>query len=755
MADWNHVSASQVKTHRRCARKWWFEKIVGYRSPTTPAAELGRAIHAELETYLTTGEKPASPIARAGLSHLPSHEDNILVEAEFSLKDGLSKKAIGFIDLVEVDARRVTDHKTTSDFKWAKGEYELASDPQAILYSQYADASLFEGDGDIEFRHVYYRTRGTPASMTTSVVLSPDTLAEGFAGVAHTVNEMVEHAVAPSAKEVSYNAQACRDFGGCPFRGECAKLGVKTYGELSSLFAPKSEKKKETREGKGGKESMGFLDKIGKKSRGTKGNKRGRDQVVSMIKLLSPESNDEELASLDVAGLLKLEKHLSSKRAKKVFLEAYVNPPDGTPMDRRVEVALAQKAKVKKEGRDVQVTLEGHIRTDAKHAANPLGVLPDGRNIRKLKKKELVVAYWDCFNSLDDAQRAAWYSVSTIKEDVLLAAETGDAPSVSTAELRGDLRIVSDILLTASSSDAVSEEYQKVQKAIVERQVDHPGILAKVRPRKPAPPKVARPARVPKPKIIKRLPDSLGGTQLSKIRALDYPGVFRKVVFEAYPEDSLDGWVALSGQEGHVLADQQLLQWVYDGCPDKHKIKRTNIKNALCSFLTFVHNGQVVPAEGAGQHFEQGRDPEFVNSNEEVEALPVSESAAPSPATVESDEEDNTGIAGDSMSEATSTASASATLYVGCLPLNQQVTFLHDFLRSYQERVAEDAVVPHYGLIKYNEGPKRVAALLRQEMHEGTLALPAALVCDPSLPCSNVVLEVLKPHYPNVVARVG
>ena len=111
MEKWQHASASQIKTFRRCERKWWFEKIEGHRSPTTPAAELARAIHAELEAYLLGGDEPASPIARAGLKYLPRPEEGLtlLVEEEFSYSEGLPVPVIGFIDLVEPGSRRVTD----------------------------------------------------------------------------------------------------------------------------------------------------------------------------------------------------------------------------------------------------------------------------------------------------------------------------------------------------------------------------------------------------------------------------------------------------------------------------------------------------------------------------------------------------------------------------------------------------------------------------------------------------------------------
>ena len=47
-----------------------------------------------------------------------------------------------------------------------------------------------------------------------------------------------------------------------------------------------------------------------------------------------------------MAGLLKLESKLSAAYGKAALQEKLVNPPDGTPMDKRVQVALDQKVAI-------------------------------------------------------------------------------------------------------------------------------------------------------------------------------------------------------------------------------------------------------------------------------------------------------------------------------------------------------------------------------------------------------------------------
>jgi hypothetical protein len=721
MEAWNHVSASQIKTYRRCSRKWWFEKIAGHRSPTSAAAELGRQLHAQLENYLLTGELPESPIARAGLKHLPSQGEKILVEESLEYKKGLPVPLIGFIDLVELENRRVTDHKTTSDFKWAKNEYELLMDPQAIIYTKIAKDQFFEGDEDIEFRHVYYRTRGAAASSCTTAVFSTELLEEQFEGIVQTVLDMSEDSRQEKPAGVSFNPEACSDYGGCPFRGECATLGVKTYGLLSGLFKKQGEK------------SMASpWSKLKKKAPQPAppqvmggASKRTREQVESMIRLLAPEDSPAvgDMSKLDMEGLLKLESKLSARQAKKVFNQSRVNPPDGTPMDRRVEVAMKQKAPDQK----ITVDMDGGIHTTTTRPAGDKakGYVVNGRTLSSMNKAQLVEAYWLTYTKMDDLQRAGWLNASDISSEVLSQANDRGPIPVKAVEIKEDLRLMLEIL-SDESVEGQTETFKKVAAVVAKTHVADPEALEVV----PQGLKVMQRGK-------NNLPPEMGGTPLSKIRAADYPAVFRQVVFDFFDQSVVEEWMTTESFAKCETQDKKLRQWIYDGCLDKHTLKRALLKNALTEFLMFEETSGVPRLEVD------------VESNASPPSEAVPETPAPEEPEEQVEDEDSGMVNG--FDENT----VGKTLFIGCMPMNEQVVFLHTFLRPYQERVEEDAAVPHYGMIKYNEGPKRVAALLRQEAHTGDLDLPHTLVCDRGLPCADVVLEVLKPLYSRVVDCIG
>lgn len=725
MKEWGHASASQIKTFRRCQRKWWFEKIMGYTSPGTPATELGRKIHAQLETYLLEGVRPESPIAQAGLHYLPEPQaEGLLIEEEFRYTEDIVAPVIGFIDLVEKQAGRITDHKTTSDFKWTKSEYELADDPQAVIYSQYAMRSLFPEADTIIFRHVYYRTKGASAARQTEIEFTRRSLEERFEGIAHTVSKMSDASKVIEPGGVEENEDACRDYGGCPFRGNCAKLGMKTYGQLSGLIKNQGAKKMPAT----------WLDNIKKKKANVSSPvqkepaTRSREQVVALIKMLAPEVEDARLGKLDDKELAALEKHLSAKRASKVLAKGLVNPPDGTPMDRNTQVALEQGPAVQKEGREVRLTLDGKIRTDAVSPRKTVYTLPDGRNMRSMSKEDLTDTYWVYYEQMDDLQRAAWFNASSISDNVALAerAETRDLPKAT--EVREDLRLIVDIL--GQTTEQNSPQFNKVAKAVAENHTRNTSLAA----RKIRGDKVR--------KEISKLPSSMGGRPLQAIKAAEYPETVRAVLFEQFDQDLVEKWMDAPPEQPFSLTtitdsgevESGLRQWVYDGCPDKHALKRTTLKKALSSFLTFVENGGVsVTADTPAEE-----EPQAV-FNTLPEEPAIKEESTSTPTVGES--------------EAVSKSEGN-TLYVGCLPMNETVVFLHDFLKSFQESIAEDAAVPHYGLIPYNEGPKRVAALIRHRLHEGSLGLPSAMVCDARMPCSDAVLEVLKPLYSQVIERM-
>ena len=106
------------------------------------------------------------------------------------------------------------------------------------------------------------------------------------------------------------------------------------------------------------------------------------------------------------------------------------------------------------------------------------------------------------------------------------------------------------------------------------------------------------------------------------------------------------------------------------------------------------------------------------------------------------------------------------TLYIGCIPRPHagnkntvgKMVWLEDYLKRFQEQVAESRNVPHYRLVEYATGEKEVAALVHHELRNRSrpsVGLPSCLIADRRVPGANAVLEVLVQHYPHIVERLG
>jgi len=243
-----HVSASQVKAFRRCRSRWYHEKIDGHVEPPSEAMKRGTRIHALLEAYLVDGtplpDDADGRIARPALTRLPpaGSVPRDQVESRFETPaEVYGIPFVGIIDLLEPDI--ITDHKTTSDFKYTKTEEELRADPQAQAY---AIATQKDGDDVVRFRHLYIRTSGAPQSRETIVDFSRDDLAHALTRLRATVASMVETSQVDDVADVGHNLEACGDYGGCPHRARCASLGRHTLGVISSLFSNRKDRPMDT-----------------------------------------------------------------------------------------------------------------------------------------------------------------------------------------------------------------------------------------------------------------------------------------------------------------------------------------------------------------------------------------------------------------------------------------------------------------------------------------------------------------------------
>ena len=208
------VSASQISSFRRCKRKWWWEKVQKVETEPSDAAKLGQELHAELEKYFN-GEGELGKRTEVGIGSFPEPSEKLKVEEGFDFM-GFH----GIVDLYDPTTEKLYDHKTTSNFKYAKTSEELKYDPQAIIYSCAAMA-LWDASPPIEFKHIYYRTKGTPACEETIVTLDEKHLEQEFEKLCEVTEDMKKYRKVKKKEDVPVNEQACGDFGGCPHVGRC------------------------------------------------------------------------------------------------------------------------------------------------------------------------------------------------------------------------------------------------------------------------------------------------------------------------------------------------------------------------------------------------------------------------------------------------------------------------------------------------------------------------------------------------------
>ena len=239
-----------------------------------------------LETSIQLFEKRLKRAAAAlvtGIHHLPKPPvDPGRVEKEISdCLPPTEKPFKGYIDLIDgayfdEKAREVvilvTDHKSSSNIKeYGLAEQDLRNDAQTVIYLRAAlelftkgffdddlttigywrnpymphqvhetenkgDAKLARDNLRFEFRHVYYQTSGSHRSSITKVRKRAEEIIEDFSTlVRDDVGAMLRISSLTRLEDVPHNLKACGDYGGCPFRSNCAAVGRPTSG-MAGLF---------------------------------------------------------------------------------------------------------------------------------------------------------------------------------------------------------------------------------------------------------------------------------------------------------------------------------------------------------------------------------------------------------------------------------------------------------------------------------------------------------------------------------------
>jgi hypothetical protein len=222
------LSASQLEKWLLCKRKWAWEYVDGIKPPSHPSADLGKRIHARLESWLAKGQVPPSfekegEIATKLIPKLPlPMAEGLSVEKGFSFElDGFLFRGFKDWELVSGDICVVGDHKTTSDLKWAKSEQVLLQDMQANIYmfesmSRLPDVKKFQANWN------YVTTSSDPKVLSVDVEFDKEQVGSVITEVIEVANDLRTNLRRLKvAQDYSYNPTACGAFGGCPFQANC------------------------------------------------------------------------------------------------------------------------------------------------------------------------------------------------------------------------------------------------------------------------------------------------------------------------------------------------------------------------------------------------------------------------------------------------------------------------------------------------------------------------------------------------------
>lgn len=259
------ISPTRIRMFRRCPRRWWFDCVAGLSSPDSEAAARGTAIHAAIEFYLLTGKLPANldpdvaGVLKAGLGHLPKPPlPKMWIEVPVRLVIA-GVDVFGRIDLAYPEPGNrflnVVDHKSSSGREeYVKNENQLATDPQAVIYSAYASANaeslgLGPNGSPVRFRLDYYWTKGQRGRRSVSALLQPGEIQEELSYLGSTAQEMTLTERAQRAADVEGNPAACGDFGACPHLARCRQSkiipqGVSMSSTIDELRAAKAARAK-------------------------------------------------------------------------------------------------------------------------------------------------------------------------------------------------------------------------------------------------------------------------------------------------------------------------------------------------------------------------------------------------------------------------------------------------------------------------------------------------------------------------------
>lgn len=230
-----HYSASQIKTFSLCARKWHLDKWSSVPTPPAGAgAELGRAVHADIESFLLHKTGSLNDIAEPGREFLTWLRDRPTLLVEHTINsDGI----VGVIDAYSDGV--LVDHKTSSDpEKWGLTPTQLESDLQMTIYAAWAFRKE-PARQEITLVHAYYGTKRQSFKLVKAKVSRERIERQYQEAIAFTRVNMAHLATSDiNSFEIAGDASACGAYGGCGYLNICKpNQGAQKMPTLEELIA--------------------------------------------------------------------------------------------------------------------------------------------------------------------------------------------------------------------------------------------------------------------------------------------------------------------------------------------------------------------------------------------------------------------------------------------------------------------------------------------------------------------------------------
>lgn len=232
-------SPTQMSMFAGCPRKWFFQYVLGFKPDQSSSQELGSLIHDELEEWIKTGKEPEHPRAIAGLKHL-NRGEHVFAEGKALLPLDLPSRAyftgkIDVFDASDLGHPIVIDHKTTSDLKWAKTEYELPGDIQMMSYAKFALEKFPDADR-CTVQHNVIPTKGAPKAVLVSATVDRKTVDTAWNRHLKIIDE-IETTRTRELAEVPARGRDngdCQRFGGCPHLARCQAAAFRRPSKVIS-----------------------------------------------------------------------------------------------------------------------------------------------------------------------------------------------------------------------------------------------------------------------------------------------------------------------------------------------------------------------------------------------------------------------------------------------------------------------------------------------------------------------------------------